>query len=262
MVQWEAVEVILEAAKQCPEVQAAFLKGSLAQGTADEYSDVDFCCLVDAIQLEQFLKKRLLILEKYRPLIYHSESNFVGPQIVAVFDNGLHFDLYTVTLDTFPKVGQFQALYDPHHLLDEFVVKTIDHSLAWEQVERCFNSFSFTMLEFHAAWCRGDITWSIRLASHLAGDLGVVLRHRYDPSNAQLGTKRLELVMPISIRNQLRKALRFCCGGIPDGVKMLASLMQETMEYLEKQSSRKVNWQLFRFMIERLDYLDGDICLD
>ncbi len=253
MTQWEAVEVILEAVKQCPEVRAAFLKGSLALGIADEYSDVDFYCLVDATQMQQFLKKRLQLLEKYRPLIYYSESNFVGPQIVAVFDNGLHFDLYTVTMKTFPRVGQFQVLYDPDHLLDGFMAETTDHSLTWEQVERCFNSFSFSMLEFHSAWCRGDIAWSTRLASHLAGDLGVVLRHCYDPSNAQLGTKRLESVMPVGVRDELREALRFCCGEkIPSGVNMLASLMQETMEYLEKKSGRKVNWRLFRFMVERL----------
>lgn len=251
--QWEAVEVILEAAKQCPEVKAVFLKGSLAEGTADEYSDVDFYCLVDAMHVQPFLKKRLQLLEKYRPLIFHSESNFVGPQIVAVFDNGLHFDLYTVTPDAFPRAGRFRALHDPGHLLEQFVAEMTGHSLAWEQAERCFNSFSFTMLEFHAAWCRGDITWSARLASHLAGDLGVVLRYRYDPSNAQLGTKRLESVLPVGVREQLRSALSFCCGDtIPHGVLMLAALMHETMKYLETEIGQEVNWQLFRLMIERL----------
>lgn len=260
--QWEAIEVLVEAAKQCPEVKAVFLKGSLAQGTADEYSDVDFYCLVDAMQVEQFLRKRLELLEKYRPLIFHNETNFVGPQIVAVFDNGLHFDLYTVTPDAFPRVGHFRALYDPDHLLQPFAAEMTDHSLPWEQVERCFDSFSFGMLEFHAAWRRGDVTWSARLASHLAGELCLALRHRYDPSNGQLGAKRLETVLPVNVRERLRNALSFCCGDmIPHGVLMLAALMRETMEHLEAESGQRVNWQLFRFMVERLDCsqcLDGN----
>ena len=87
-IQWEAVEAVLRAVKECPEVKAAFLKGSLAKGIADEYSDVDFYCLVDSADVERFLGKRMAILETYRPLIYHSESNSVGHQLVAVFDKG------------------------------------------------------------------------------------------------------------------------------------------------------------------------------
>ena len=216
--QLEAVETILKAVKECPEVKAAFLKGSLAKGTDDEYSDVDLYCLVDSAYLGQFLEKRLEILETYRPVIYHSESNFVGPQLVAVFDNGLHIDLYTVTLDSFPPAGQFRVLYDPDCLLDRFRAGITDHSMPWEQVVRCFHSFSFSMLEFYVAWGRGDQVWSARLASHLAGDLGIVWRCLYDPANGQLGTKRLETVLPADIRDKLRAAVRSSCGdAIPHG---------------------------------------------
>ena len=40
----------------------------------------------------------------------------MGPQIVAVYDNGLHFDLYTVTLRLYKK-DQIKVLYDPCGLL-------------------------------------------------------------------------------------------------------------------------------------------------
>ena len=133
-IQWEAVEAVLRAVKECPEVKAAFLKGSLAKGIADEYSDVDFYCLVDSADVERFLGKRMAILETYRPLIYHSESNFVGPQLVAVFDNGLHFDLYTVTLESFPQAGQFRVPYDPDRILGRFKADAADHSLPYERV--------------------------------------------------------------------------------------------------------------------------------
>jgi predicted nucleotidyltransferase len=254
--QLEAVETILKAVKECPEVKAAFLKGSLAKGTDDEYSDVDLYCLVDSAYLGQFLEKRLEILETYRPVIYHSESNFVGPQLVAVFDNGLHIDLYTVTLDSFPPAGQFRVLYDPDCLLDRFRAGITDHSMPWEQVVRCFHSFSFSMLEFYVAWGRGDQVWSARLASHLAGDLGIVLRCLYDPANGQLGTKRLETVLPADIRDKLRAAVRSSCGdAIPHGVLQLAALMREAMERLEAENGQTANWKLFEFMVEQIKSL-------
>ncbi|MGI6621208.1 MAG: nucleotidyltransferase domain-containing protein [Bacillota bacterium] len=256
-IQWEAVEAVLRAVKECPEVKAAFLKGSLAKGIADEYSDVDFYCLVDSADVERFLGKRMAILETYRPLIYHSESNFVGPQLVAVFDNGLHFDLYTVTLESFPQAGQFRVLYDPDRILGRFKADAADHSLPYERVIGLFHSSSFTMLEFYAAWNRGDRVWSARLASHLAGDLGVVLRHLYDPANAQLGSKRLEAVLPANVRDRFREAVRLCCGDtIPSGVLRLAALMGEAMERLEAGNEPMANRKLFEFMVEKLENLD------
>lgn len=248
-IQDDAISAVLAEVKKCPEVKAAFIKGSLATGSGDEYSDVDFYCLVEEEGLQTFLDKRMQVLEKHRPLLYHSHSNFVGPQIVAVFDNGLHFDLYTVTPDKFPLVGEFKALYDPENLLEAYTHKTSDHSISWEQVEEHFNSFSFTMLEFNAAWQRGDVAWSSRLASHLAGDLGILLRHRYDPQNAQLGTKRLEKVLPSSTRQELREALSCCCGeNTVQGVLALSMLVADTTRHLEGRHKRQVTWALFTYM--------------
>ena len=109
--------------------------------------------------------------------------------------------------------------YDRDRTLCHFKADAADHSLPYERVIGLFHSFSFTMLEFYAAWNREDRVWSARLASHLAGDLGVVLRHLYDPGNAQIGSKRLEAVLPENLRDRVRGAVRLCCGDtIPSGV--------------------------------------------
>lgn len=41
----------------------------------------------------------------------------VAPQIVAVFEDGLHFDLYTVTKKTFVCTGEIMILYDANLML-------------------------------------------------------------------------------------------------------------------------------------------------
>lgn len=118
--QKQAISAILAAVCEHPAVRAVFLKGSLATSNGDQYSDVDFYCLVDENKQAGFLQDRLPILANYKPVVYWSEQNFVGPQIVAVFADGLHFDLYTVTETNFPRQGQFKVLYDPENILARF----------------------------------------------------------------------------------------------------------------------------------------------
>ncbi len=256
MVQWEAAETVLAAAKQCPEVKAVFVKGSLAAGNADEYSDVDFYCLVEKDDLINFLPKREALLLAYRTLVYTSEADFVGPQIVAVFDNGLHFDLYTVTMEHFPLVGDFKPLWDPDGNLTQFKDQVRDHGVTLQTVANNFRSFSFTLLEFVTAWQRRDLTWATRLASHLSGELGLVLRYRYDPKQAQLGMKRLEQVVPESVKHELRAALRSCSGDqLPLGVQQLSNLMQNTVQELEQRDGMRVDWQMFDLMQHRINAL-------
>lgn len=256
MRQQPAVQAVLAAAIACPEVKAVFLKGSLAKGISDEHSDVDFYCLVESEQLSSFLDKRLSLLERYRPVIYHSESNFVGPQIVAVFDDGLHFDLYAVTEETFPLVGAFQALHDPGGLLGKFSALTKDHGISSTELITTFHEFSFTLLEFLAAWQRQDLVWAHRLTSHLAGDLGVVLRYRHDRGNARLGSKRLEQVLPQNEQRELRGALLDSGRNLPGAVIAMSKLLQEAMLALEAEQTLDLDWRLFRLMTERI----GECC--
>ena len=254
--QWEAIDAVMDACLKHPQVQAMFLKGSLAKGTGDDFSDVDFYCLVDEGGEEGFLSERLNILRSYRPLIYWSEANYVAPQIVAVFDNGLHFDLYTVTENRFPLVGGFKVLYDPGQRLEQFRDRIREPRLSKEQVETRFGSFSFTLLEFEAAWRRDDLTWATRLASHLSGDLAVLMRHLYDPSEGQLGMKRLEALLPEPVRGQWRQAIEECSlAGLPKGVVLLCQLLKDTCAKLQDREELDLDWRLFEYMYVKIKSL-------
>ena len=54
MKQIEAISVISEAVKKDSAVRAIFLKGSIARNDLDDYSDVDFYCIVKDEDMEFF----------------------------------------------------------------------------------------------------------------------------------------------------------------------------------------------------------------
>lgn len=258
--QKEAVIQILKVARKRPEVNGVFLKGSLAAGRADEYSDVDLYCLVKEDLEEDFLDCRLQILRSYQPVVYWTESNFVGPQIVAVYENGLHFDLYTVTEENFPLTGCSEILYDPENLLAELLNNSPSHRIENSDVKKHFHSFIFILLEFESAWYRGDMAWADRLCRHMAGELGVLLRHRYDPSHAELGMKLLERVLPCRVKNRLRSALVSCSEDeLPIGVKSLCDLMKETIDYICQDEDVQLNWPFWDMMYGKIVNMDSDI---
>src|SRR6185437_816514 len=116
-----AVEKISSSLKKDPLVQAVFLKGSMGRNEHDEFSDIDLYCLVNKEDENQFLSNRLEHLQAYRPIIFQDDIFIIAPQMIAVFDDLLHIDLFTVTMDSFQEKDYFKVIDDPNHLLDKFI---------------------------------------------------------------------------------------------------------------------------------------------
>src|SRR5699024_12336038 len=119
MKQDEAVKIISQSLMKDKRVKAIFLKGSMGRGEYDEYSDVDLYCLVDEADEDTFLIHRLRHLESYRKILFYEDLFIIAPQIIAVFDNLLHVDLFTVTETTFKEKDFFLVLYDPENSLSK-----------------------------------------------------------------------------------------------------------------------------------------------
>ncbi len=254
MKQLEAIEKIAEVIKKDNAIKAMFLKGSIARNCLDDYSDVDFYCIVDNEGLEDFLNKRIDYLNQYRPIVYWSESNFVGPQIVAVYDNGLHFDLYTVTIETLQNTDEIKVLYDPDDLLLSY--KSTPLKLSEEDVIGLFHEFTFSLLEFEAAYCRNDLLWASRLASHLSGNLSMILRYLYDINNSKLGFKRLCKYLDTEMHNKMAKAMDLSGpSNLPNGVMLLVEIAREILEKLPEKVSSNVNIHFFNFMAKKINKL-------
>ncbi|ACB84651.1 nucleotidyltransferase domain-containing protein [Natranaerobius thermophilus] len=255
MKQEEAIESILPHVKNDEAVEAVFLKGSIARGEYDEYSDVDFYCLVKEDKKADFLEKRFDYLRKYRNLIFWSESNFVGPQIVAVFDNGLHFDFYTVTEPTLPEKDEIKVLYDPKQLLSDYKPKSL--SFTSKQIIKLFNSFTFSLLEFETAYLRKDLMWASRLGGHLISDLCVIVRYINNPSKAQLGIKNLNNYIDENLNKKLIDIYNnICPERLPHGVKQLLDVADEMIPKLPEEVRAGINEFFYNYMSKKIRDLD------
>lgn len=254
MKQLDAINKILPFLTKDIAVRAVYVKGSIARGESDVFSDVDLYCLVKEAGLDNFLKKRVDYIKQYRPLMYLTEVNFVGPQIVGVYNNGLHIDLYTVTLDTMTRTDNIKILHDPERLLTQCRAEPL--TITNDDLIEYFNRISFLMLEFEAAYCRKDLVWASRLGGHMTGYLSIILKYICDPDNAQLGAKGLSNKLDRDRYDKFTEAVdNLGPSYLPQGVKILAQITNEIIGELPKEIYDKVNKKFLDSMINKVNKL-------
>jgi predicted nucleotidyltransferase len=246
MIQYDAINLISKAIINDGLVDACFLKGSIARGEEDEFSDVDLYCLVDKSKLNEFLSKRLKYLELYHSLIYWEEVNFVGPQIVAIFDNGLHFDLYTLTIENLNQNDQIMIIYDPKKLLSEY--KPLPLQLNSKEIGIQVNEFSYTMIEYFASYKRGDYVFAFKLANYMHSYYSSFLRSFKDPTRSKIGVKGfLKKLKDQDLQKYIHvtKLLRYETSLL--AVKTLIVMMHELIVNLPISIAEVVNFDFFLF---------------
>ncbi|MGX8794785.1 DUF2785 domain-containing protein [Fusibacter sp. JL298sf-3] len=248
MKQFDAIEIIKNRLIETHLVSAIYLKGSLARDEADMYSDVDLYCLILPEHVDAFLALRLEVLKAYKPMVYWSEANFVGPQIVCVYEDGLHLDLYVQTPETLTQTDAIKVLYDPENYLENYIAKPLD--LSTSEMTRLFDAATFTLLEFETAYLRGDLVWASRLASHLSGDLSVLLRHLYHPEYAKLGCKRLNCYLENALSRRFEEAVNLSSPNhLPLGVQQMVTILDDIKEAFGG------NLVFFDFMKDKISHL-------
>ena len=235
MKQEDAVKVISKSLMKDELVKAIFLKGSMGRGEYDEYSDIDLYCLVDEEE-ERFLKQRLKHLESYRKILFFEDVFIIAPQIIAVFDNLLHVDLFTVTEKSFKEKDFFQVLYDPEERLIKFQ-STQNLLLSVEEFSDCVYDVAWFLFQYNKAKQRGNDLWAVDMLQHVMVNLSKVLLHRYRPEKAQLGLKSLESQLPI---NQLKKVKTVFMYTTPNShtraVYHLIKLLNEEIDWIESNT--------------------------
>lgn len=252
--QQESIKKILSVVVKDTSVRSVFLKGSIARGESDEFSDVDLYCIIKEDEMKEFLNRRINYLEQYKPLIYWSEANFVGPQIVGVFENGLHFDLYAITYKSLQKTDEIKVLYDPENLLIDY--KSAKSDISYKEIAEYFNEFSFVLLEFEAAYCRNDLLWASRLASHLFGDLSMILSYIYDKEKSFVGLKRLHKNLDEGLYNRLLESNNLIGPAyLPSGVVKLSEIASDLLNTLPKEVCSEININFFNFMFDKIKSL-------
>lgn len=191
---YDAIEKVSQAIIESSICEAILVKGSIGRGDDDEFSDVDMYIVVAEENKESFLKRRLEYLENYLPVVYTEHVNFVAEQIVAIYDNGLHFDLYTVTAETMPHTDKAKVIYDPS---GEFANYTAElKTVTKEELADYFNDSLYGFIEADGAYRRRNYPWASRIMDNSIAESAILLRYLYDKDYAYLGLKKINEVIP------------------------------------------------------------------
>lgn len=204
LVQEIATEKITASLIESPYVRAIFLKGSMGRNEHDEHSDIDLYCLINQEHEELFLSERISHLQTYRPVLFQDDIFIIAPQLIAVFDDLLHIDLFTVTVESFTPKDYFKVLYDPENLLDQFT-ESQNLKLSEEEFREHVIDVAWFLFQYRKACARGNGIWAVKMLSHVLEHLARVLLHRYAPDRAQLGLKTISRSLPATVFTEIEK---------------------------------------------------------
>lgn len=250
-----AVERICESLKKDTLVKAIFLKGSMGRGEYDAHSDVDLYCLVKEEGRQEFLANREMHLRAYRDIILMDDIFIVAPQIIAVFDDLLHIDLFTVTKESLVGGDYFKVLYDPIGLMDEFMV-TQGLALTEEEYRDDVMDVGWFLFQYSKTAARGNDIWAVKMLTNVVHHLGRVLLYRYAPDRAKLGLKTIERSLPESVVKELTGILEFATpSGHAQAAGRIGQLVEQEYEWIRLQWSE--DSQEMRFLRRMVDKYKG-----
>lgn len=197
MRQREAISILTNVLQNDSAVQAIFLKGSFGRGEGDEYSDVDLYVMVAPDDLESFLTRRQTHLSAYRSILLEDEINIVAPQLIVVYDNFLHVDLFTVTLETLNGQDEIKVLFDPGNRLDghPHTLTLTDENL----YEHAFDAIWF-FFQYTKARDRGNDIWAVEMLRQGMNHFAYVLAAHHEPERSVLGLKDVAAKEHIDLR--------------------------------------------------------------
>lgn len=199
-----AMDKILDSLKKDPNVEAVFLRGSIARDEHDAYSDIDMYCAVRDVP--SFLPSRINHLEAYQPLIFVDDIYIIAPQILGVFENMVHIDLFTVTFDEISKKDAIKILYDPLNRLSGLQMDT-SLTLREEDFQADVDDTVWFIYQYKLSAKRQNDIWCVHLLHQVLTHFSKVLLHRYVPERANLGMKTLQDSLPRVILEELKPVM-------------------------------------------------------
>ncbi|SHM66030.1 hypothetical protein SAMN02746066_02788 [Anaerosporobacter mobilis DSM 15930] len=174
--------------------EAIVLKGSIGRGDDDEYSDVDMYAIVTEENYQAFMERRETYLKSYRDIVFLEENDFGVKQMLAIYDDALHVDLYTTTMEQLDHGNPVKVFYDPKNLFDNYQV--VHNMYTKEDLISIFDDSLYYFVEASSAYARKNYPWTAHiLASAIAG-CTILLRNRYDKEYAFLGLKKINEILP------------------------------------------------------------------
>jgi len=229
-----AVEKVLESLKKDHSVRSVFLKGSMGRKEHDEHSDVDLYCLVEEGEEKTFLTRRLDHLKAYKDLLFHDDIFIIAPQIIAIYEDWLHIDLFTVTEKTIQEKDFFTVLYDPDNLMEKYE-STQNLTISNEQFRDNVLDAAWFLFQHQKAAARGNHTWAVEMLRHSMRSVTIILLSRYAKERAVLGLKTIHRDLPKEMQDRVVEIYEeMTPSRHGDAVRKIASLLESEFDWIRE----------------------------
>lgn len=249
---YEAIEKVSNSIIHENLSEAILVKGSIGRGDDDAYSDVDLYVVVNEEKMKQFLDKRIHYLESYKKIVFYEYVNFVAEQVVAIYEDGLHIDLYTVTRESLPHKDKAKVIYDPNLILDEYNAE-IKGTSPEELAER-FSSALYYIVEADSAFHRKNYPWASYILSSSIANCAVLLRYLYDKDYAYLGLKKINEVIPCKQYLWLEEASKNLNeSGYPLALYKIVKILNYVTDNIDKEILNFFILEFFNWTKEKLE---------
>jgi predicted nucleotidyltransferase len=207
------LERFVAACREDTRVIAAFLGGSHAAGTADEYSDLDLYLIVGDQNYDAFFAERGAFLGRLgEPVFFEDFSDFGFDMVVFIFSDGVEGELALGRASGFDHIhgGPFEVLVDKEGILEGRVFPLLQSTQAEQRETLRWLIYWFwrDLSEFNRTMVRGRLWTAYGLLEGLRLKCVNVARLKHEFSSVgMVGYKELEQAADARDLESLRATL-------------------------------------------------------
>ena len=172
-------------------INCAFLMGSYARGSEDEFSNIDFYFLLNVNKREDFFKNYYKIIAKYGKIIYH--KNFLNKEIKVIYEDdcvnlclNLSVNIHIIDSNNIHITNDILPLYDNCHFLEN-----IDTNLAYtcKDIGKMIDDVAIYALDFNRFYMRRDLAIMLDIAHKIENNYVCIVRYYRDKNSSKLVRK-------------------------------------------------------------------------
>ncbi len=159
-------------------------------------------CVVQEEHVETFLANRIQHIETYKKTLFVDDIYIIAPQLIAVYEDMISIDLFTVTPATIVNKDAIKVLFDPNGMLLPYQERT---TLALEshELQDAVDDTVWYLFQYYRSAKRGNHIWCVHLLQHVFINFSKVLLHKYSPERAQLGLKTVDKTLPSNLVQEI-----------------------------------------------------------
>lgn len=188
MKQYDLINKIIDQLVNKDYIQYAFLKGSLASGNEDVYSNVDMFVKLKLEKEEEFFANYIQILESYKDILFSKQYEF--ELIKVIYIDSLNLNIHFVDELKYLSINDpIVKLHDPDNILDDIYDYSLE--LSDKEIADIVDEMSLKCYDFYRLFLRNEYTVIMDVVSKIHELYSYVLHYYYSKENSKLGIKKI-----------------------------------------------------------------------